>query len=46
MGLDLPQTLQTQIAQVTHDQITGPKMGDDRQCPALVRRRAIAEVHL
>jgi hypothetical protein len=46
MGVDLAQALETPRAQVTHDHITGPKMGDDRQGPALVRRRAIAEGHL
>ncbi len=46
MGLDLSQPLQAQIAQITQDQIVRTKMGHDGQGPALIGRRAIAEVHL
>ena len=46
MGRDLPQTLQTQIAQVTQNQIVRTKVGHDGQGPALIGCLAIAQVHL
>jgi hypothetical protein len=46
MALDLPQTLKTQIAQVTQDQIVWTQVGHDGQSPALIGRLAIAQVHL
>jgi hypothetical protein len=46
MSLDLPETLQTHIAQVTQDQIVRTQVGHDGQGPALISRLAIAQMHL